>query len=134
MVELASIDTARGLSRFFDAWRTTQVAWTARCAPSTASRSAGSSSAGGSSTRRRYGALALFSDVALAGLILIVLVFPLYVARRQRDRRRLAAMVAADEAAERAARASAIEALLRGDDWPDFGADRPARRRQRRRS
>ena len=62
----------------------------------------------------------------MAGLILIVLVFPLYVARRQRDRRRLAAMVAADEAAERAARASAIEALLRGDDWPDFGAGAPA--------
>ena len=77
------------------------------------------------STRRRYGMLALFSDVALAGLILIVLVFPLYLARRQRDKRRLAAMVAADEAAERAARSSAIEALLRGDDWPDFGGGSP---------
>ena len=64
--------------------------------------------------------------MALAGLILIVLVFPLYMARRQRDRRRLAAMVAADEAAERAARASAIEALLRGDDWPGFGAGSPS--------
>jgi hypothetical protein len=47
------------------------------------------------------------------------------VARRHRDRLRMAALVAADEAAERAARASAIEALLRGDEETDFGAGVP---------
>ena len=83
------------------------------------------------STRRRYGILALFSDVALTGVFLIVLVFPLYLARRQRDRRRMAEMVVADEAAERAARSSAIEALLRGDDWPDFGGGTPQEGTQR---
>ena len=76
------------------------------------------------STRRRYGALALVQRrriwrAAIAHRARV----PLYVARRQRDRRRMAAMVAADEAAERAARSSAIEALLRGDDGPDFGDD-----------
>jgi len=49
---------------------------------------------------------------------LMVVVIPLYVVRRQRDRRRLEAMVAADEAADRAARASLIELLLGSDDGP----------------
>ena len=76
-------------------------------------------------TRRRYGALAVLSDVTAGGLIILVVVFPLYVARRHRDKRRLAAMVVADEIAERAARESAIEALLRGDDESDFGGGPP---------
>jgi hypothetical protein len=120
VVELASIDPATGLSRFFNAWRSTR-------SMDSAVRSEFGMTLSDyelrwrQSTRRRYGILALFSNVVLAGLILIVLVFPLYMARRQRDKRRLAAMIAADEAAERAARTSAIEALLRGDDWPDFG-------------
>ncbi|MGH7616597.1 MAG: peptidase MA family metallohydrolase [Gemmatimonadaceae bacterium] len=76
-------------------------------------------------TRRRYGALALVSDAAAGGLLMLVVVFPLYVARRQRDRRRLAELIAADEAAEQAARSSVIEALLRGDDPRDFGVESP---------
>jgi hypothetical protein len=69
-------------------------------------------------TRRRYGALALISEVTFGGILVGLAIIPLYVARRQRDRRRMAALVAADVAAERAARESAIEALLRGDDEP----------------
>jgi hypothetical protein len=124
VVELASIDTSSGLSRFFNTWRTTKSMDVALRTEFGLTLS-GYELRWRQNTRRRYGMLALFSDVALAGLILIVLVFPLYLARRQRDRRRLAAMVAADEAAERAARSSAIEALLRGDDWPDFGGGSP---------
>jgi hypothetical protein len=126
VVELASLDTARGLAPFFEAWKTYgsldralreshgltlsdfEQRWRQR-------------------TRRRYGALALVGNVTLAGVIVLLAVLPLYVARRQRDRRRLAALVAADEAAERAARASAIEALLRGDDGPDFRGEPPTR-------
>ena len=125
LVELAALDTARGLTPFFTAWkkegsldravRTTygitldgfEQRWRQR-------------------TRRRYGALGIVGNLTLAGVILMIAVFPLYVARRQRDRKRLAALVAADEAAERAARASAIEALLRGDDASDFGDDPPS--------
>jgi len=46
------------------------------------------------------------------------------LARRYRDRRRLAELRAADEAAEQAARATVLETMLReaaGDDAPNFG-------------
>ena len=123
LVELAALDTTRGLAPFFAAWqkepsldravRATygitlddfEKRWRQR-------------------TRRRYGALALVGNVTLAGIVSLIAILPLYVARRQRDKRRLAALVAADEAAEKAARESAIEALLRGDEEPDFGGER----------
>jgi hypothetical protein len=122
--DLAALDPAHGLSRFFAAWRRTgsmdkamrstygitfdayEVRWR-------------------QSVRRRYGALALLSDLSVAGVLLLVLIMPLYVARRRRERARLATLLAADEAAERAARRDAIEALLRGDDAGDFGDDPP---------
>ncbi len=50
--------------------------------------------------RRRYGALALAGDLAIAGTFLLLAVLPLYLARRQRDRRRMAELVAADVRAE----------------------------------
>jgi hypothetical protein len=124
VVELASLDAESGLAPLLERWRATkslnralresygltfsdfELRWRDR-------------------TRRRYGALALVSEATLGGLLMLVVVFPLYVARRQRDRRRLAELVAADEASERAARASVIEALLRGDDPPDLGAQSP---------
>jgi hypothetical protein len=59
-----------------------------------------------SRTRRRYGALALFSNLALGGLFLVLLLLPLYLARRRRDRARLAAMMVADAKAEAAALAA----------------------------
>ncbi len=124
VVELASLDATSGLTPLLAQWKATgsldramratygltlvdfEQRWRDR-------------------TRRRYGALALVSDAAVGGLVILVVVFPLYVARRQRDRRRFAELVAADEAAERAARASVIDALLRGDDQPDIGAESP---------
>lgn len=64
-------------------------------------------------TRQRYGALALFSDFTLATLIVLVLVMPLYLARRRRDRQRMADLLAAD--AEEAARGDApLQGLLEG--------------------
>ena len=124
VVDLATMDTTFGLARFLANWRASgemelairgtygmtmtdfERRWRTR-------------------TRRRYGALALASQATLGGVFVLMVMLPLYVARRQRDRRRLAEMVAADEAAERAARASVIEALLRGDDQSDFGVERP---------
>ena len=124
VVELASLDATSGLAPLLAQWKSTgsldramratygltlrdfEQRWRDR-------------------TRRRYGALALVSDAALGGLLVLIVVFPLYVARRQRDRQRYAELVAADEAAERAARASVIDALLRGDDQPDVGAESP---------
>jgi hypothetical protein len=54
-------------------------------------------------TKRRYGALALFSNLALGGMLVSLVLLPLYLARRRRDRARLAAMIVADERAEAAA-------------------------------
>jgi len=124
LVELAALDTARGLAPFFDAWKKSESIDRAMRTTYGITLS-GFEQRWRQRTRRRYGALALVGNVSLAGLIAFVAVLPLYVARRQRDRRRLAALVAADDAAERMARASAIEALLRGDDEPEFRDEPP---------
>jgi hypothetical protein len=65
-------------------------------------------------TKRRYGALAIFADLTVSVLLLLFVITPLYLARRQRDRQRLATMRAFDAEQERIARESAIEALLQG--------------------
>ena len=125
VVDLAALDPDHGLSRFLAAWRadgTIDAAMRATYGmtfPEFESRWR-------ASVRRRYGALALFGDLSFGGVVLLVFVMPLYVARRRRERDRLAALLAADEAAERAARREAIDALLRGDDADEFGADPPA--------
>jgi hypothetical protein len=124
VVELAALDPARGLTLFFSYWREhrdfdpavrqafgmTEAAFERRWRER---------------TRRRYGILALFADLTLGAVVLVVVVTPLYVARRRRDRLRLAAMVRAEEAAEQRDRESAIDALLRSvsssgrNDEPD---------------
>jgi hypothetical protein len=111
VADLAALDPARGLSLFFTYWRaggsldhavrqaygepleTFESGWRSR-------------------VRRRYGALALVSDLSLATIALLILLAPLYVIRRRRDRERLAVLRAADEAADRRARLDAIHTLL----------------------
>ncbi len=108
--DMASIDRSHGLALFFEHWKATgsldkavraaygmtlvtfERDWQQR-------------------TRRRYGGLALFSDLTLASVIVLLIITPLYLARRRRDRRRMAALVAADVAAERLA-IDPLEALL----------------------
>jgi hypothetical protein len=63
-------------------------------------------------TRRTYGTLAMVADLSLVFLVLSMLIFPLFVARRVRDRRKLQALLAADAAAERADRESVLAMLL----------------------
>ncbi len=110
---IAALDRERGLSLFFRYWRETgsmdqamrraygvteasfETQWKAR-------------------TRRRYGALALFADVSFAALLFLAVVGPLWLMRRQRDRRRLAVMRAADELQERREREDVLQALLYG--------------------
>lgn len=111
VAELASLDDKRGLALFFDYWRQSrsidvavrqaygltledfEKRWQDR-------------------TRRRYGGIALTADFALLGLIGGLTLFPLWVARRRRDRKRLEALRAADAEAERAERESALAYLL----------------------
>jgi hypothetical protein len=73
-------------------------------------------------TRRRYGGLALFSDITVATLIFLVLIAPLYVARRRRDRRRMAALVAADALAEPPADPDALAPFLDAVPGDDAGS------------
>ncbi len=111
VTELASLDPDRGLTLFFQYWKE-------RSSLDAAVRQAfGMTLAGFEQlfqvrTRRRYGALALFADLSIAMLVLTVLTLPFVFARRARDRRRLEALLAADAAAEKAERESALAALM----------------------
>ena len=111
MTELASLDGERGLSLFFQYWAEDHSLDRAM------RRAFGITLVGfekefQSRTRRRYGALALFADMSIVVLILTLLMLPLFVTRRIRVRRRLAALLAAERAAERLDRERAIEMLL----------------------
>jgi hypothetical protein len=117
VVELAAFDPDRGLAPFFDNWRQEQSLDRA------IRRTYGMTLPGFEAywqkrTRRRYGALALASDVTVGGLLLVLIILPLYIARRRRDRRRMAELRAADAAAEAAARASILALIFGGDEEP----------------
>jgi hypothetical protein len=122
VAELAALDPGHGLADYF-------VAWKREGDMDRAMRSTFGMTLDGfekrwqQRTRRRYGALAVIGDLAFGGAVLLVVVVPLYFARRQRDRRRMAEMREADEAAEKAARESILAALMHGDDETDFGAE-----------
>jgi hypothetical protein len=118
--EMSALDPERGLSLLFANWRETESLDRAMRA-SYGMTLSGFEKLWQQRTRRRYGALALVGNITLAGLLLFLVMIPLYLARRQRDRRRMQQLVAADEAADRAARESAIEALLGSDEAPKTG-------------
>ena len=122
--DLAALDTTYGLAHFFENWRAEGTMDRAM------RRTYGITLPGfehrwQQNTRHRYGALALVDDVAVGGVFMLIVVVPLYLVRRRRDRERMAELLAADEAAERAHRASIIEALIRGDDETDFEDESP---------
>lgn len=111
VADLATLDPAHGLSLMFDYW------------PRVGSLDQAVRSAFGITladfekrwrrqTRRRYGGLALFTDLTVATLVLLFVITPLYLIRRQRDRRRLEAMRARDAEQEQREREAAIDALL----------------------
>ena len=102
VAELASLGPPRGLALFFAYWK------------ESGSLDQGIRRAYGmtlasfeerwrANTRRRYGGLALFSDLSLAGLICLFVITPFYLARRRRDRERMAELEAADLAEQSAA-------------------------------
>ncbi|WP_373062113.1 peptidase MA family metallohydrolase [Gemmatimonas sp.] len=118
--ELQALDPINGLSNLFSYWKATgsmekavrqaygitgdqfEKHWQAR-------------------TRRRYGALSLVTNISAVFGLFGVLLVPLYISKRRRDRQKLEAMRAADVAQEAAARASALQALL--DAGQDGGRD-----------
>ncbi len=127
VADLASQDQARGLGLFFRYWRESgrfEVA----VRQAYGITAAGYEQLWQQRTRRRYGALALVANLSLATSVFLVLFLPLYVNRRRRDRARLEALRAADQAAER--EAAALAALL-GEPAPDAtdgGPEAAARR------
>ena len=112
VAELAARDPDRGLTLFFRYWKETRRFDLAvrRAYGITQSQF---EAVWQSRTRRRYGGLAVFADLSIAAALTVFLVLPFYVIRRRRDRLRMAALVRADQEAERRDAASAIEALLR---------------------
>lgn len=116
VTELASLDPQRGLSLFFQYWAA------GRTLDGAVRQAFGVTLPGFEKqfqqrTRRRYGGLALFADFSMAMLVVTFMLLPFVWSRRSRDRKRMQAMLAADEAAERAERESAI-ALLLGESPP----------------
>jgi len=117
VAELAARDPERGLTLFFRYWKETGRF-------EAAVRSAYGITQGQfeeiwrAQTRRRYGGLALAADLSIAAAVTLFIVMPFYVIRRRRDRLRMAALVRADEEAERRERESVIEALLRSISPP----------------
>lgn len=111
VAEMAGLDQRRGLTMLFSHWQTTgsldlavreaygmtlhafEERWRTR-------------------TRRRYGVVALLADLALVGGLLGVIVVPLYVGRRRREKRRLEALRIREADQERRARESALDAML----------------------
>ena len=126
VTELASLDPERGLLLFFQYWADGSTL-------DRAVRQAFGMTLSGfekefqKRTSRRYGGLALFADLSIAMLVLTVLLLPFLLARRARDRKRLRAMIAADEAADRAEQRSAIAMLLR-DIGPEGSGPSPRTR------
>lgn len=110
VAELSALDERRGLAPLFVEWKRA-----GRLDP--AVRAAYGITLDGfekrwqERTRRRYGVLALAAEVTIATALLLVIVLPLYAIRKRRDRQRMAALVAADRAAD-AADMDVLGALL----------------------
>lgn len=113
VAELARIDAARGLDLFLERWRSTR-SFDRAMRSAFGLTSAGFEKRWRDRTRSQYGVLALVSNVAIAGLLVLFVLAPLYVIRRRRDRERLQRMKDAEAMADQAARESALEALLGG--------------------
>lgn len=111
VADLAAKDPRRGLSLLFQYWMETRSL-------DAAMRQAYGETLGGfedewrRTTRQRYGGLALFADLGFVSLVFFLIIAPLWLARRRRDRARLAALRAADEELARREAADALAQLL----------------------
>ncbi len=118
VADMAALDPRHGLAHVFTVWKETGSL-------DRALRQADAVTLDGfeadwrKRARRRYGALALMEDLTLLGILFLVFVLPLWVARRRRDRSRMAALKAADAAAEAQERDRALAELL--GPWPPAG-------------
>jgi hypothetical protein len=109
--ELTALDPSAGLSNLFAYWRRSG-SFEKAVREAYGMTGEGFEQHWRKQTRRRYGALAVVTNVSAAVGLFAVLLVPLFISRRRRDRARLEAMRAADAAQEAAAKASALQALL----------------------
>ena len=112
VVELAALDPERGLSLFFPYWHETRDFDLALRKAFNLTQSQ-FEERWKRQTRRRYGALAIFADLSIGAVILLIVLVPLHIGRRRRDRERLARMALVEAASEAKERADAIETLLK---------------------
>lgn len=112
VAELAALDRERGLAPFFEQWRATG-SMDAAVRAAYGMTLAGFEERWRTRTRRRYGALALVTDLTIVGVGVLGLLLPLQQLQRRRRRQRLEAMREAEITAERARRERALEEILR---------------------
>lgn len=109
--DIAALDQRRGLSLFFEYWKQTGSMDRAMRQAFGITQS-GFEAEWRTRTMRRYGALAVAANLSVLFALLAFLLVPLLWVRRRRDNRRMAVLRAVEAANERAARASALDALL----------------------
>ncbi len=116
VADLAALDRERGLSLFLGYWRDSRSL-------EQAVRSAYGLTLNGFETRwkrsvmRRYGLIAIVTDVGIIAAAIVFLLLPLYIRRRRRMRDRLEKLRAAESAAERRAVSETLTQLL-GESQP----------------
>jgi hypothetical protein len=119
--DLAALDPQRGLSLFFSYWKETGSMDRAMRRAYGLTQQAFEAE-WRSRTMHRYGVLAIVANLTLLFALLAFLLLPLYLMRRQRDRRRIEAMRAAEAASDRAAIEEAAHLLSR-DRTSEFRTD-----------
>ncbi len=129
VAEIAALDRERGLTLFFQYWRDTRSFDTALRRAYGMTESA-FEARWKSSTRMRYGALAIVADLSFGVVLFLVILTPLWLIRRQRDRHRMALLREADAAQERREREDMLHALLYAEaplppDPPPPGGTKP---------
>lgn len=111
VASIAALDRERGLTLFFRYWRASgSMDQALRQAYGVTE--AGFESRWRSTTRRRFGALALVADLSFGAALLLAIVWPLWLLRRQRDRRRMELMRAAEQLQEWRERDAVLQAIL----------------------
>ena len=113
VAELAAPDQGRGLTNFFRYWRTSR-SFERALRQAYGLTSAGLERQWDRHMRAQYGWLSLAGNLTIATLLFLVVLAPLWLIRRRRDKKRLEKMREADAAAEAAERQSALEELLGG--------------------
>jgi len=126
--DMASMDPTRGLALLFKDWKETGMLDRALRAAFGVTL-ASFEHDWQQRTRRRYGGLALFSDITLASIVFLLIIAPLYLARRRRDRHRMAALVAADALAEPQSELDPLTPFLSPDEATEKAGPDDARAR-----